>query len=281
MTETNIRAWRKKHGLSQKKLANLAKINVITLRMIENGKSKPLAETLQKLQDAMKAIEAKPAKAKKRKAAARTKPVAKPPAPMIDLKSWRKKHGLSQAKLSKLAKVSLNTILNMEAGKHEPMKGTVQKLQDAIKAIEAKPAAEVKPVEKPPAEKPATPVIDLQSWRKKHGLSQAKLSKLAKVSLNTILNMEAGKGKPRADTLEKIKQAIRAIEAKPAAEVKPAKAKKRKAVPKTKPARKGRGKSRKTTETGPIKLSNVDLELLNRILNMSESEKIELLKKMM
>jgi len=137
---------------------------------------------------------------------------------------------------------------------------------------------------------PTQPIKDLKSFRKKHWLSQRKLANLAKVSLETLRKVEAGKGKPRADTLEKIEQAIRAIEAKPAAEVKPAKAKKHKAVPKAKPARKvgvakakrrSPGRPRKTTETGPIKLSNVDLELLNRILNMSEGEKIELLKKIM
>ena len=137
---------------------------------------------------------------------------------------------------------------------------------------------------------PTQSVKDLKSWRKKYGLSQAKLSKLARVSLNTICNMEAGKGKPRGDTLAKITQAIKAVESKPAAEVKPAKAEKRKAVPKAKPARKvhvvkvkriSRGRPRKTTKTSPIKLSNVDLELFNRVLNMSESKKIELLKKMM
>ncbi len=107
---------------------------------------------------------------------------------------------------------------------------------------------------------PTQPIKDLKYWRKKHGLSQAKLAKLAKVSLNTICNMEVGKGKPRADTLEKIEQAIKAVEAKP--------------------ARKG-GRPRNTIETGPIKLTNVDLELFSRVLNMSEGEKIELLKKMM
>ena len=94
-------------------------------------------------------------------------------------------------------------------------------------------------------------------------------------SLNTICNVEAGKGKPRKGTLKKLQDAIKAVEDKPVRE------KKRKAVPMAKPAREDRGRPRKTTETGSIKLSNVDLELFNRILNMSEGEKIELLKKMM
>ena len=196
-----------------------------------------------------------------------------------DLKGWRKRHGLSQRKLANLTKINVITLRKVETGKSKPLAETLKKLQDAIKAIEAKPAAEVKPVVKPPA-----PKIDIKSWRLKHGLSQAKLAKLAKVSLNTICNVEAGKGKPLAGTLLKIEQAIKAVEDTPARE------KKRKAVPKVKPARKirvaktkrkGRGKPRKTTETGPIKLSNIDLELFNQVLNMSEMEKVELLKKMM
>jgi len=81
-------------------------------------------------------------------------------------------------------------------------------------------------------------------------------------------------------TFLKIKQAIKAVADTPAREMK------RKAAPKAKPTRKvakrkGRGRARKTTDTGPIKLSNVDLELFSRVLNMSEGEKIALLKKMM
>ncbi len=178
-----------------------------------------------------------------------------------DLKFWRKKHGLSQRKLANLAKINVITLRQVETGKSKPRKDTSKKLQDAIKAIEAKPVA------KPPAKKPVTPMIDLKSWRKQFNISQAKLAKLAKVSLNTSCNMEAGKGKPRADTLKKIEQAIKAVEAKP--------------VSKAMPTRKGHGRSRKTTETDPIKLSNVDLELLNRMLNMSGRQKLELLKKMM
>ena len=202
-----------------------------------------------------------------------------------DLKPWRKKHGLSQRKLANLAKINVITLRQIETGKGKQRVDTLKKLQDAIKVIEAKPVAEAKPakakkrkatVEVKTAVKPPAPMIDLKSFRKRHGLFQAKLSKLAKVSLNTILNMEAGKGKPRTDTLEKIMLAIKDVEGKPVPKTKPTRK-----IRVVKAKRKGRGKSRKTTETGPIKLSNIDLELLNRILNMSESEKIELLKKMM
>ena len=92
-------------------------------------------------------------------------------------------------------------------------------------------------------------------------------------SLNTICNVEAGKGKPRKGTLKKLQDAIKAVEDKP---VRHGPCLRRGRRP-----REDRGRPRKTTETGSIKLSNVDLELFNRILNMSEGEKIELLKKMM
>jgi len=54
------------------------------------------------------------------------------------------------------------------------------------------------------------PMKDLKTWRKQHGLSQKKLAELAKVSLETLRKVEALKGKPRADTLKKIEQAIMA-----------------------------------------------------------------------
>ncbi|NQT34472.1 helix-turn-helix transcriptional regulator [bacterium] len=200
--------------------------------------------------------------------------------PIKDLKSWRKQHGLSQKKLAELAKVSLNTICNVEAGKGKPMKGTVKKLEEVFKAVESKPSAKTKlTVEAKPVVKRKEPMIDLKSFRKKHGLSQAKLAKLAKVSLNTICNVEAGKGTPMKGTVKKLEEAFKAVESMPGKAV--PKAKLTRMVRVTKAKRKGHDKPRKTIETGPIKLSNIDLELFNRVLNMSEGEKIELLKKMM
>lgn len=49
----NIRRQRKKKGLTQKKLAEITKLNEVTIRSYEAGKYKPKIEALQKIADAL------------------------------------------------------------------------------------------------------------------------------------------------------------------------------------------------------------------------------------
>jgi transcriptional regulator with XRE-family HTH domain len=153
-----------------------------------------------------------------------------------------------------------------------------------------------------------TKVTELASWRKKMGISQVKMAKLADVSLATLRHLEIGSQKPRKTTLTKVIAAINKVESaspeelapkrrgrKPravAAEEAPAAvtvARRRgrppKAAPAAEPSKPGRQPRKpavaaEATEIGPIRLSNLDLELINRILNMTGIEKIELLRRL-
>lgn len=142
---------------------------------------------------------------------------------------------------------------------------------------------------------------DLKGWREKFGISQKKLADLAEVSLTTVRHFEMGKQKPQKQTIERIAEALKSFEG-----VKP-RLDKRKRGPKPGRSRTitvataaqespGTGKRRgrppkvveiptpvpvKADKNMPIKLSNIDLELINRILNMSGKQKLDLLKTLM
>ena len=56
----NLKSWRKQVGLSQKKLSEVARISLATLRQLEiGGERKPHKKTLRKLTSAMKTVEKK------------------------------------------------------------------------------------------------------------------------------------------------------------------------------------------------------------------------------
>ncbi len=143
----------------------------------------------------------------------------------------------------------------------------------------------------------------LKDWRKKFGLSQKKFSEIAQVSLETLRQIELGKKrKPHKKTLKKISSAIADIEktGAPVREAKPPAAiekevktgvekkitgKKRGRPPKkagTVPAARVVKVAVRPSPSGePVMISNLDLELINRILSMSNREKLTLLQELL
>ena len=123
-------------------------------------------------------------------------------------------------------------------------------------------------------------VEPLKFWRGKRGLSQSKLAKLSNTSALTIGQLESGKRKGRGHTLGKILQALNLndedffamrepgmVPASLSSETPPLTAKPAE-ITKPAPLREG----------GTLRLSNLDLELLNRILNLDFHGKVEALK---
>lgn len=116
----------------------------------------------------------------------------------------------------------------------------------------------------------------LRYWRAKKGLSQLKLAKMADTSALTIGQLESGKRRCRGKTMEKILNGLKLSEeeffgmrdegmvraaapavAKPVETITPVTVRK---------------------EATSLRLSNLDLELLNRILNLDFDAKLETLK---
>jgi len=121
----------------------------------------------------------------------------------------------------------------------------------------------------------------LKYWRMKRSYSQSKLAQITGTSALTIGQLESGKRKARGHTLNKILQGLNMTEGEffgmregiPGTEpaVAPAPAVEEAPAP-------SRAVAAPPREPGTLRLSNLDLELLNRILNLDFEGKVEVLK---
>jgi len=143
---------------------------------------------------------------------------------------------------------------------------------------------------------------NLRAWRESRNMSQKRLAEAAGLSLATVYQAELGKVKPQKKTLEKLLNYIRscrsedsafevstlakpeapkeavdelAIPAEPAIPTEPEVCSSSTTVVTKEPR-----KSSKTEFAGAIKLTNLDLELINRALNLSMKEKLALIEKL-
>jgi transcriptional regulator with XRE-family HTH domain len=156
-----------------------------------------------------------------------------------DLKSWREKLGIAQTRMAELANISLSTIRQLEGGTNKPHKKTLTKLFEIIKGIEGG----VITVENPTGARRG----------RKPGNVKAHVD--AGVALESEIKTTARRGRPRKNSVPEIGAPVKP-ELKPvfSSEVKP-------------------------STIAPIQLSNLDLELINRIVNMSNRQKLALLDK--
>jgi len=120
---------------------------------------------------------------------------------------------------------------------------------------------------------------DLKSWRKRFNLSQGKFVELS--GLSTVTSIEAGSHKLRGQTLAKLIQAMKEVETsnKPGIEV----AGNQPPIPaEVSPlAMTDTPKVEKPFVATPVGITNLDLELIRRILPMTLKEKFRLLESVM
>jgi transcriptional regulator with XRE-family HTH domain len=174
-----------------------------------------------------------------------------------ELKAWREKQNMSQAKLARIAKISLQTLRQLEVGAHKPRGSTLRHLLDAIKGVETG-APEI-----------LEQLIDKRRGRKIH----AEPAPLA--------GGEAGeapapkrRGRPPKVRLPGEEAPVRRGRP-PKALTAPTPAPAPLHIPPLSPS-----PFRVSPEAGRIRLSNLDLELINRILNMTAREKLDLLRRL-
>ena len=119
----------------------------------------------------------------------------------------------------------------------------------------------------------ADDITRIKKMREKLHWSQQKLAELAGVHVNTIVRVESGNTKPQKQKLMSIMKALEAGErGKIPAAVKKILRKKR-----VTPKKHRKLPAKPTIHLG---LSNIDLQLINHILNMTDKEKINLLIKL-
>lgn len=135
-------------------------------------------------------------------------------------------------------------------------------------------------------------IKDLLNWREQLGVAPSRLAGLARISPAALRAIETGKSKPQAATIGRLIKALRDIEAgviprrgsppKPETfltETAASETKESGVVPIATIAAPAT-KVELPATTGPLLLSNIDLELINRVLNMDGPRKIALLEKL-
>ncbi len=320
-----LKSWRTSYGISQEKLAKLAKLGVNTIAKIELGVTQIMPQTASKLKQIVRQVESGEIPIPKAESAGDHMAGFDP----SELRAWRKKHGISQEKLARISKLGVNTILKLEGGT-KVQKDTLLSLMQAVKEInksiktaptpeptvETPPVSAVKPVTAPTAKpvtaQPAKPVaaaksashhlgsnLDLKTWRKRFGLSQGKLAELAQLSLNTIMKMESGAKDVQKRTIDRLLQAIKAVEGQftSAPVESPKVAAPVEVAPEviapvavtpvvasqvaTAPVAKHVESAPAVRHAVPLQLTNLDLELINRVILMNTKQKLRMLELMM
>ena len=195
---------------------------------------------------------------------------------LSELKAWREKMGLSQQRFATIAKVSLLTVRQLETGLHSPRKATLAKIIEAVKAVEANPELAVHRRRRRRAAAEEAPGMEgapaLEAAPVAEGMAAA-----------VVVPVAEGMAAP-AEAPALPKRRGRPPKALVEGEA---------AVPKRRgraaydaeggaPARAAAPSPYIFTpdESRPIKLSNLDLELISRILNMTGREKLDLLLKL-
>lgn len=159
------------------------------------------------------------------------------------LKAWREKLGISQKRFAEVAGISLTTLRQFEDGLQKPHKKTMQKLAEVIQNIES------------------------GNFNQETLHPSRKRKNLAKVATSEVIT--AG-GMPRIpEALPRILP--NPIDSRQSDSQKPS------------PQLAGNVESTSATSltSGVIHLSNLDLELINRVLNMTGKEKLALLEQLM
>lgn len=144
-----------------------------------------------------------------------------------ELRTWRKRFGLTLKKLAELAKISPVTLRHLEIGKHKPQKRTIINLLSALRVFETSLKRESRNTSEAGA-------ID----------SSTSGNDLASALLAEAVNPGSGAGDLKSHSVA--------------------------------PSQRNSGDG----NTGSISLSNIDLELINRILNMTNQEKLNLLQQL-
>ncbi len=119
-------------------------------------------------------------------------------------------------------------------------------------------------------------ITQIRKLREKLNWSRQKLADAAKVHVNTIIRLESGQTKPQREKLNGILEALKRAEQSKLSEIKVVKAVDRK----TTISRKKDSAISYTTQATKPGLGNVDFQIINCILNMSDKAKIKLLIKL-
>lgn len=178
------------------------------------------------------------------------------------LKEKRQNLGLSLKKLASLAGVNITTLRQMEAGLTEPRRSSLNKVLAAIERIELE--GETKggsvPQKTPTASKPSK---SLAVKKAKKPFPGNRKPKPMDTSPESAKELEIAKSPPKPEPVK-----VRPKAAKPRQRTT--------VISESKPSPKVETQELKKSPS--LHLSNIDLELINRMLGLTSDQKIDLLK---
>lgn len=136
---------------------------------------------------------------------------------------------------------------------------------------------------------------ELREWRRKYKVSQKKLADLANISVTTLQQLETDKHKPQRKTRKRILDAVKKIENSPEKYSKISRKSRRKRVEPVVVERETvslpesmlsspnseLAPEKTVSDSGRVALTNIDLELINRMMSMTIEEKLTLLKQLL
>ncbi len=174
------------------------------------------------------------------------------------LKNWREKLGVSQKRFAELAQVSLTTLRQFEIGSHKPQRNTLKKLTEVVRGIEGGLLGEE--------------TIRPQRKRRKDAKRAPEMEAIP-LAVEAVTAIPKRRGRPPRQHPAPVQpMAAQAFPPKIPAPVEVVK-------PATTPAPAPDPVA--AANLGVIQLSNLDLELINRVLNMTGKEKLALLAQLM
>jgi len=176
------------------------------------------------------------------------------------LKDWREKRGISQKRFAELAGVSLTTLRQFEFGTHAPQSKTLKKLTEIIHAIDSGSlsAHEIKPAKKRGRVK-ASQIVSPVALATDSAMAAPKRRGRPPKSLSQNVAVPVVNAPAKVEPVVLVDSTPKPPLSSPPPTVSP--------VP--------------FVGAGVIQLSNLDLELINRVLNMTGKEKLDLLAKLL
>jgi len=201
-TKRTPRSLRERFDLTQEELAKLLQVSPVTITSWETAKSRPRKANLAQIVTLRDMDQAQVDGALNREQA----PAAVKPA---QLKRLRRKLALTQSDLAKLLGVSTASVTSWEAGKAEPGRDN-RRLIAQLKKLSRREVEDRlgnRGLTAGRGARKGEPLLspsEINAIRKKTGLSQTRLARLLKVSVNSVSNWETGRSSPRRATVEKL-----------------------------------------------------------------------------
>jgi DNA-binding transcriptional regulator YiaG len=193
VSSRTLKSIRDRFDLTQKELAELLDVSSVTISSWESGDTKPQKGNKEKivtLREKSKAdVEDMLDRADEQEEKEQEESTS------VDVRSIRKKHGLTQKEFAEILDVTPTTVSNWEQGQTNPSQERIEEIRNL----------DVSADEDEEDSGTSTSGDEIKEIRSKLDLSQSDFAEKLGVSAGTVSNWERGQSNPGSDTLEEIR----------------------------------------------------------------------------